>query len=166
MPALNRHLILLRHAAAKADSADGDHGRPLKAKGLDQARDVGRWLARRGLPIDAVLLSSSLRTVETAQGLAEGLGQALPSLQESRALYLAEPAGILALIRQTPAPIGGLLVIGHNPGLSMLAGQLAPSAYGRGLVKGGLALFEIRSDWAQLSAASSRLQVWREPFED
>ncbi len=166
MPALNRHLILLRHAAAKDDSPEGDHGRPLKSKGLAQARDVGEWLARRELSIDAVLLSSSRRTRETAQGVAEGMGRALPRAQESRAMYLAEPAAILTLIRRSSPAVGCLLVIGHNPGLSLLAGQLAPSASGRGLVKGGLALFEVETGWEALGPASSRLAAWREPYAD
>lgn len=166
MSALNRHLILLRHAAAKSYSAEGDHGRPLKSKGLDQARDVGRWLQRRGLSVDAILLSTSRRTVETAQALAEEVAQALPAPQQSRALYLAESGDILALIRQTAAGVGCLMVIGHNPGLSMLAAQLAPTLQGRGLVKGGLAMLQFEGSWQTLGRGGARLEAWREPFGD
>ncbi len=64
-------LLLLRHA-----HVDGHRGDvPLTDRGHEQARLAGRWLARRGDDVAAVLYGGTRRTRETAAGLIEGLGQ-------------------------------------------------------------------------------------------
>ena len=56
--------------------------------------------------------------------MAERSGRRIPHRFESR-LYGADPATILALAAELPPEVGGLLVVGHNPGLGELARMLA-----------------------------------------
>jgi phosphohistidine phosphatase len=72
--------------------------------------------------VELILSSSAARTAQTA----ELVGQQLDCEIEYRdALYLAEPAKIMATIRGAPAAISNLMIVGHNPGLESCVALLA-----------------------------------------
>ncbi len=115
-------LILLRHA--KAESGAGvadDFARGLTERGRRDAAAMGRVLASEGFAPDLVLASSARRAQQTWDEAAPAFPGA--KLEATRALYLASPAELRALIaaRRADASIGALMIIGHNPGLYELA---------------------------------------------
>jgi phosphohistidine phosphatase len=117
-------LILLRHAKSSwDDAAVPDFDRPLNARGRRDAPRMGRWLAARGLQPDHVLCSAATRTRETWALVAPAFAAGTP-ITFSQALYLAEPAGLIAAVRAVPRPVRALLVIGHSPGLEDVAARL------------------------------------------
>lgn len=120
-----KRLILLRHAkSAWADPDLDDHDRPLNQRGRLAAPLMGLWLAERGFVPDAVLCSSSVRTVETWQRARAALPGA-PEATVDAALYHADPARMLAAIRSTAPEAVTLLLVGHQPGIGALTRRLA-----------------------------------------
>ena len=114
-------LILLRHAKSSWDDAvPRDFDRPLNKKGRKAARIVGREMRAQGLEFDRVLASPAARVVETLADVAQGYGRPVEPEYDER-LYLASPAVLLELIRETGDENERLLVVGHNPGLEALA---------------------------------------------
>lgn len=120
-------LLLLRHAkSAWDDPTLDDHARPLTKRGRRAADLMGDYLRQEGLLPDLALVSGAARTRETWKRLARRWnGQ--PAAEVLESLYLAEPARLLAAIRQAPAGATRLLLLGHNPGLERLARRLAGS---------------------------------------
>lgn len=116
-------LILWRHAKAVDHHPDGDHARPLVAVGLADAARVAAELDRRGLRPDHVLLSDSARTTQTWEAAA-AIWPGIPSASR-RDLYGAGSAGIRNVAEQAPASARTVMLIGHNPGWSELASELA-----------------------------------------
>ena len=111
-------LILWRHADAR-DLADDlvDHDRPLTAKGERQAAKMGRWLNQH-LPEGArILVSPTLRTVQTAQGLdrRKRILEALGPDQTVEALLQAA---------RWPDAKEPVVVVGHQPTLGLTAAYL------------------------------------------
>lgn len=125
-------LTLLRHGHAVAEVAGDDHGRPLDARGRAEiATRAPLLLAAAGRPA-LCLASDALRTRQTAALLCSAAGyDGLAPLADS-ALYLASPEEILAAVtahrQAATAPIGHVLVVGHNPGLSELGTRLRAAA--------------------------------------
>jgi phosphohistidine phosphatase len=116
---------LLRHAKACAGRDDeSDHERALEARGRDAAERTGRHLADRGVVFDVALCSSAVRARETLEHLLLGLGAASVTIHDHD-LYLASPGEIAARIQAVPASVASLLVVGHNPGIGVLAARLA-----------------------------------------
>lgn len=163
MPA--RSLILMRHATA-ATGTGRDFDRPLTRRGLDEAHRVGERLRIDGPVPDHVLCSSAQRCRETWRSLATGLGaESLPPIDVAfeDALYDASTAGLLEAIRaeQTAAV---LLVLAHNPGISLLAvelGQGDPGFEGalrEGFAPASLAVFSVDGPFRELSPVSARCQ--------
>jgi phosphohistidine phosphatase len=113
-----KRLILFRHAKTEADSPSGeDFDRRLTAAGREAASRMGDRIRELGLAPDHRICSPAQRAVETA-GLA-GLDAGL-----DERIYNASAGELLAIIQSAPEPSETLLLIGHNPGLEMLASQL------------------------------------------
>jgi phosphohistidine phosphatase len=79
-----------------------------------------------GLVPELALVSPAVRTQETWKFSTREFGTSVDAETAER-LYDATPDAILALIKETPAKVQSLLVIGHNPGLHELALMLVAS---------------------------------------
>lgn len=105
---------MLRHAEA----ADGhpDETRRLTDRGRADARTAGVALARLGIKLDACLTSPKLRAAETAELACEVLGLEVESV--------AALAGGGYDPGDLAAGRGEVLIVGHDPTLSQLVGDL------------------------------------------
>ncbi|WP_349357572.1 histidine phosphatase family protein [Stappia sp.] len=108
-------LMLLRHAKSDwNDPALPDFDRPLNARGLRAAPEVGAHMARHGLIPDKIVCSSARRTRET-------LALVLPYLtgetdvRITRGLYDESEMDYVDTIRALGGGARTLLLIGHNP---------------------------------------------------
>lgn len=119
-------LILIRHAKSSwSDPFADDHARVLNDRGRASAEAIGTWMAAHGYVPDVVLCSDATRTQETAELILPALTPQ-PKLHLRADIYHASPDTILALLhRQTAQTVA---VIGHNPGIGMLANMLVQSA--------------------------------------
>lgn len=114
-------LTLLRHAKSTWDDPIArDFDRPLNKRGRKAARTVGREMRVLQLSFDRVVASPAARVVETIADIEDGYGTVLDPSYDQRA-YLASASTLLELIHETDDSAGRLLVVGHNPGLEMLA---------------------------------------------
>ena len=101
-----------------------DHERPLNPRGIAGAKAMADWLKAMGAEPDHALVSDAARTRETWDLLAAGMELTLaPTL--SRKLYLAPPLTMLEAIQATPESARTVIVIGHQPGMSILVERLA-----------------------------------------
>jgi phosphohistidine phosphatase len=161
-----RRLVLVRHA--KSDQAVGgpDHDRPLNARGRRDAPELGRWIRDRVGVVDRVLCSSALRAQETWR-LADVPGV----LQVLTGLYLASPAQVLTQVGEVGGDVRYLVVVGHEPTLSQVAGVLAgpgsdPTAralLADGFVTSAVAVLELTGEWGRLGPAGARLVAFGIP---
>jgi phosphohistidine phosphatase len=119
---MSLRLILIRHAKSSWDDPFGDdHERVLNKRGRASATAIGTWMAAEAYSPDIVLCSDAARTQETAELVLASLNPA-PKLQLSGRIYHASPDTILDLIQQQTTQT--VAVIGHNPGIGMLANAL------------------------------------------
>ncbi len=117
-------LALVRHA--KSDWGDpglDDHDRPLNDRGVRDAPRMARRLAESGFVPEVILSSTALRARTTADVFGAELGVAV-SLDPD--LYGA-PAGTLLEAAAT-AGASSVIVVAHDPGMSVLAGRLSGDA--------------------------------------
>jgi phosphohistidine phosphatase len=166
-------LILMRHAKSSWDDpAMPDAARPLNKRGRKSATAIGKWLRKREVIPAAVLSSPSQRTRETWERVAAELGAkgaVLPQPRWDDALYLAEPADMLAVLRTATGP-GPVMMLGHNPGISLFAGAIlerapALAAYER-YPTGATAIIDLDAPgWPQVDWGCGRLVSFVTPRE-
>ena len=166
-------LILLRHAKAEAAAGNfDDFERALTARGRTAAAQVGEWLAASGTQPDLAFVSTAQRAQQTWD-LAVAKLFAAPAERRTRALYLASPGDILAQLAEADAASAGcVIVVGHNPGLEILARLLAadgsePAALddlARGMPTAGLAVLALDVErWADAANGPARLVAFVRP---
>jgi len=133
-------LYILRHADAEkatGPSARDDGERPLTDKGRSTARQVGKWIKKREIHVDAVVTSPLVRARETADLVAEVLGVETVETDD-RISSGASPADFREALASRREQ--ALVVCGHEPDLGVFLADLLgfPDA-AIPLKKGGLA---------------------------
>ena len=133
---MTRQLLLMRHA--KSDwkvTGLGDKERPLNSRGRSTAPIMARWIAEHDLLPNIVLCSSAIRTQQTLDLMLQqwttmqltNPALVLPKVSIEDRLYLASDLIILS-VAQNGTTVGasgnGVLVLGHNPGMEILASNL------------------------------------------
>lgn len=162
-----RRLVVMRHSKAES-SAPSDHERALADRGHGDAAEAGRWLQQQGIVADAALVSDARRTQETWAELSAGAEWDIePDL--SSALYAADPDSAFDLLRETPAGVRTLVVLGHNPAMAYLA-ELIDDGEGdddaitslvtRGFPTSALAVFDVSGSWSELGAGSGAVRLF------
>ncbi len=135
-----RRLTLLRHGKAQpVDACPEDFERALTRRGVIEAREMATRLVHRGLIPDLLLVSPAERAWATAEIVAEACELDPKQVQCARELYLATPETAWRLVAKRDASLGHVLICGHNPGLSQMAGRFGPKPQPRELSTGGLA---------------------------
>jgi phosphohistidine phosphatase len=152
-----RTLVLLRHAKAEHTAGVPDADRRLTARGRADAAAAGTWLAHHGVAPDLVLCSPSQRTRETWLAVQKALGHKSTVVYEPQ-VYDEGARALLELIRATEPGVQTLLVIGHNPTVSMVSTMLDPdTADDDGLKTGGLAVHRLTGSWSDCGPSEAPL---------
>lgn len=123
-------LALVRHAKSDwGDPSLDDHDRPLNDRGVRDAPRMARRLADAwaadGLRPDLILASTALRARTTAEAFGAELGVAVSLDPE---LYGAPAGALLAAAAASGART--VVVVAHDPGMSVLAGRLSGDGIG------------------------------------
>ncbi|MEV4196794.1 SixA phosphatase family protein [Micromonospora globbae] len=164
-----RTLVLLRHSKAEQSEQGPDADRPLTDRGRADAESAGAWLAKHGLLPDVVLCSTARRTRETWHGVAMGMtgsppegGPAGPGpdVRYEPDAYEAHPEDLLTLVRRVDPAARTVLLIAHNPAISLLSAVLDPGrANPEGLRTTGIAVHRSPRPWAELDRGGAPLSA-------
>ena len=156
-------LLVLRHAKSSwQDPALDDHDRPLNKRGQQDGPRMGALVREHRLTPDVIISSDAVRARLTAEAVAEAARYTSEILLDPH-LYIASPAGILAVlrtVRETKA--GTVMIVGHNPGLEELVAQLTGEQ--QDLPTAALAQIVLPIDqWRDLkvSTRGTLLGLWR-----
>jgi phosphohistidine phosphatase len=151
------HLFLLRHAEAEPQhEGQSDFDRELLPKGFQQIRNLISQLREMGFQADAIISSPARRAETTSTLIVDALGLA-NQIEFDSLIYTCEAEELLRIIQSRDDHIQKLLVVGHNPTLSNLAGHLV-----KGLMEGlktcDLIEIEFSSEhWKDLIKASGKV---------
>ncbi|MBT2206801.1 histidine phosphatase family protein [Actinomadura sp. NEAU-AAG7] len=150
-------LIVLRHAKAVSGLEIPDIDRTLTDRGRRDAAAAGEWLRANDLVPDRVLCSVATRTRETLDQLKIDAD----TVVEPK-IYDNDPDELLALVAETPAEAGRLLLVGHNPSVHHLVHDLtgqAPDAF----PTCALAVIGLPGAWADARPGTGTLVTVRTP---
>ena len=157
---MTRTLVLVRHATAE-QFGPSDQERPLTDRGRLDAAAAGHALVEAGINPDQLLVSTALRTRETAAGILTAAGWEIEPCFDST-LYDAGPETVLELLHALPEATTTVVVVGHNPTMALTA-HLLDDGSGVPLGEFGtsaIAIFEIDEPWADLDAGTGRVRAF------
>ena len=166
-----RRLLLLRHAKSeRGKPGERDHARVLAERGQKDAPRLGACMVKHALIPDFVVVSTAARTRETWE-LAAGAFAEAPRVAYEERIYEATANRILQVIKETPARVQTLLIVGHNPGLHELAMLLIASGdlearqrLAEAFPTSALAVIDFPLDaWSRLHSHAGRLDRFVTP---
>jgi phosphohistidine phosphatase len=122
------NLILFRHGKSDWDATyAADHDRPLAHRGREAAKNMGRLLSQIGQVPELAISSSAARARATLQ-LAARAGHWDAVMRVDEALYDSTADAVLGWLNQIDTNAESLLLTGHEPTWSELAGRLIGDA--------------------------------------
>ncbi|KGN37039.1 SixA phosphatase family protein [Knoellia subterranea] len=160
----DRTLVLVRHAKAEQGGYDADHERELTPRGHRDAAEAGRWLNEQGIGVDEVLCSTSTRTQQTCEGIWEA-GCSEADVRHEHGIYNASAERLLDIAREADHDANVVMMVGHAPGIPVLASLLADGEgsdrahdlMSEGFPTTGIAILRFSGAWADLAPGVARL---------
>lgn len=124
-----KYLFLQRHAKSSWENQQlSDFERPLNARGEHDLGIMGPVLKELHIAPDCIISSTAVRALTTAQGLATYLDYPLTKIEEKDALYSADLTSLAHIIRELDDQYHRVMLVGHNPYMSLVAGYLSKQA--------------------------------------
>jgi phosphohistidine phosphatase len=153
-----KHLFLVRHA--KSDWGNlvlSDFERPLNERGNRDKIIMGKRLKEKSIKLDSFISSSAIRTTQTSMALANEMNFPAQKIHFSEEIYHASPSVMLSFINKTEDENNHLMLVGHNPGISMLCDYLCN--YSIDFPTLGVAKISFETDrWLEVSAQMGTLE--------
>jgi phosphohistidine phosphatase len=165
-------ILLLRHAkSAWGEAGLPDHDRPLNRRGERAAELMADHLLAKAPRPDLILCSTATRARQTLTPLVERLAPPAPPIALENGLYLASESALLNRLRDLPATVATVLMIGHNDGMWQVAEALAGhgkatllAALRERFPTGALAMLQVEIErWAKLQAGVATLAAFASP---
>jgi len=167
---MSRTLILLRHGKSDWSTNNDDFDRPLKKRGKNASRQVGKWLSANQRVPDFVITSPATRAMQTAEIACEAMGINKEDIYSRKHIYLATTEELLYVLEDCPEQAQCVMLVGHNPGLEELLyylvnGTMTIPEDGKLMPTATLAILEMPDAWAQLQTGSAKLEFLLRPRE-
>jgi phosphohistidine phosphatase len=153
-------LIVIRHAKAVAhDAAPTDYERALAPRGHRDAQQMALHVAESGPRPDVLLVSTSMRTTETAAYFIEAWKLTEEQITREQRVYNASLRMLTSLLPALPESASCVAIVGHNPGVSELVEYLA-SGHTGSMPTSAVAVVDLlhAETWDEVAAGTGRVR--------
>ncbi len=152
-----KHLYLIRHGEAEDKGTRPDFDRNLTDNGRDEVSKTALEMIEQKIQPALIISSPANRALQTATIVAETIGYPVKEILEEKDIYYTEVYKLIELLHEQDDQFESILLAGHNPSISQLAGMLAHDSQ-EFLPTGGLVVFEMESGtWNNLEKSKTRL---------
>jgi phosphohistidine phosphatase len=157
-------LYLLRHAKADGN-VDGitDFERPLTIRGRMDATGLARNMLAQKFNPEIIISSPATRALFTARLVAEGIRYPARRIKVDEWIYEAWIEQLMDVIGGIADQIESAMVVGHNPGLQLLAVHLSDFKEDKFPTCSFLVLELPTNSWSQISRNSGRIRHFSYP---
>lgn len=162
-----KKIHLLRHAKSSwKNEALADIDRPLNKRGIRSCRFMAQHIYDAGCRFKNVFCSPAVRARSTIELISSHLPIKDVQWQIDEELYGCGSEGLLEWCRSLDESISELLIIGHNPTLTVFCNRLSNSNISN-IPTCGYVQLTIRNDcrWQEISEASAELTAFLKPKE-
>lgn len=151
-------MYLVRHAKSSwKDINLADWERPLNKRGKHDAPLMGERLAARHIMPDLLISSHAKRARKTAEKIALEIGYPEEKIVIIEEIYSEGIGGIIKTFTHIDDSVSELMLIGHNPDLTILASGLANTDFVNIPTCGVVCLEFSTSSWSQVSTENCKL---------
>ncbi|MFA3782300.1 histidine phosphatase family protein [Melioribacteraceae bacterium 4301-Me] len=121
-----KKVFLVRHAKSSwENSLLSDFERPLNKRGEKDAHFMGELLAKKKIHPNIIISSPALRAITTAKIIADKLNYPENKIHIDKNIYEGTWKELLNIINSSPESYSDLMLVGHNPALTLLNNYLS-----------------------------------------
>ena len=161
-----KYLTLIRHAKSSHDlTGVTDFERPLNARGLKDAPEMGRHLhaAFRFSP-DVMISSPAVRALHTARAIAAEVGINEWDIREEPAIYEAPVGTLLRVVKELDEAHRHVCLVGHNPGTEILTNWLCGTQAVENVVTCSVVMLQLNIEtWKEAGQGCAELKEFLYP---
>lgn len=160
-----KKLCLFRHAKSTyASLGTDDIDRPLHEVGFTNAPMMGEIITKEHkFKPDLIVTSNAKRALETSKLVAEAIGYDEGNIQVEDKLYEAGVEDLISEIQLLDEKYKSVLLIGHNPGLTLLATFLTDQHVNNLATCGSIAVEFDTKTWGNIAEANTKILFIDEP---
>lgn len=160
-----KRLTLVRHAKSSwSDAGLPDIERPLSKRGERDAPRMGERLRERKARPSLILSSPAKRAKSTAKLIARSIGYPEEFLQFERRVYSADYRALLDIIAAQDDACSEMMLVAHNPSLTVLANHLARGLDIDNMPTTGVVAIDFDVEhWSDLATVPGRLVYFDYP---
>ncbi len=166
-----RRISLFRHAKSDWSDLDkSDFDRPLNIRGKKAAPLMGAYMSEQGIAPGVIYCSPAKRARATLDLVADQFTHG-PEIIFEDGLYMADARTMLDLVHNLSDSCDHVMIVGHNPGLHVLALALLEMAHNEDYLKiigkfptAALAVIEFDcGKWSEILPGRGRLHRFMSP---
>ncbi len=157
-------LFLVRHAKSswKYPELD-DFERPLNKRGRKNAPLMGKILRQLKVKPDLIISSPANRAAMTSRIIADKIHYPLVNIQYDESIYYSNDMNLMRIITGLDNGIKEVMLVGHNPELTLLANTLGNYPISNIPTSGVFCVgFDI-SAWSKIEPSSGELKFFEFP---
>ena len=130
-------VILVHHAQAQPPQlCPNDKERTLTMQGMQSLQSLRKNIQPFLSDIDVVICSNAMRTRQTLSGIAEGLKSSVEVVYDDVLYSKNSPSSLTDVLHSLDDCHKGVLIVGHNPGLSQFVSNINETQGNKRLFKG------------------------------
>lgn len=161
---MGKTLFVVRHGKARIKQAgERDIDRPLEPAGMRQSSRIGQYLYNKSAAVDAILSSSAVRAVQTAEQIADQIKFDLNRIIFDAELYEASVRIWLSRISELNSHWKEVIIIGHNPVISYFVEYITNHHF-EGMEAGSMVKIASTADnWTEMTKDNSSFEYYISP---
>jgi phosphohistidine phosphatase len=140
-----KKLYLIRHGQAESKRVHPDIDRNLDDEGRDEVARTAHEMVKKNIKPSLIISSYANRALQTATIVAETIGYKPADIALESDIYYTDVQTLFEILHRQEDKYESILLAGHNPSISQLAGILS-GEYNDLMPTGGLVAFETDSD--------------------
>jgi phosphohistidine phosphatase len=164
-------LLILRHAKSDwGTEAPTDFERPLNERGVRDADRMGAWLAEQRSAPAHVVSSPAERARQTVLRICRQIQFPVEDIVWDKRIYEASPVTLLSVLADIPEDADSAMIVGHNPGLELLAehmtgSNIIPPPGQKPFPTTALAVLRFDNPWAGVEEGCAKMTSLSRPRE-
>ena len=135
----------------------------MNKRGEHDAPMMGKRVVAAGIRPSLIISSPAVRAWTTAKILAQEIGYPREFLQRENSLYLASLDNIIDVLIAQDAEFNSVMIVGHNPGLTIFANYLSPGLTDNLPTAGVVSVGFEQDDWDLHAAPKTDLLTYDYP---
>lgn len=159
-----KYLYLIRHGKSSwEDSSLSDKDRPLKRRGVKNAKLMAKVLRGKGVAPELIISSPANRALSTAKIYADKLSFDEKKIAVNNLLYFEGVNNILKVVKQLDDASKTVFIFGHNPDFTEIANRFSDKTIDNVPTNGVVGIEFAADKWSEVSFTNGKLKFFDYP---